>query len=326
MPATLPATWVLHDGAAGNRRQALALADALDLPGHDLALQPDWRARLFAPRVFPGADHALGGALAALLDAPAPQLAIGCGRAAALATRLARARGHRAVQVLDPRLDPRHWDLVVAPEHDGLRGDNVLTLVGSLHPVDDDWLEAMQVRFARLRALPQPRTAVLLGGPTRATRFDRGALEVMLAKLERTLADEGGGLVLCGSRRTPAAWAPLLRERYGHEVRGADALGAHRVWLDATDGENPYPGALAWADRIVASPDSVNMVSEACATRVPVFVAEPARATGRVRRFLAGLEARGRIAAQGMALPSFDVEPLRETARIAAVVRERLTR
>ena len=30
------------------------------------------------------------------------------------------------MQILDPRLDPRHWDLVVVPEHDALRGDNVL--------------------------------------------------------------------------------------------------------------------------------------------------------------------------------------------------------
>jgi mitochondrial fission protein ELM1 len=90
------------------------------------------------------------------------------------------------------------------------------------------------------------------------------------------------------------------------------------------DGENPYAGALAWADRIVVSPDSVNMVSEACATTAPVFVAEPGRASGRVRRFLDGLEARGRIRAQDAVLAPFDAEPLRETARVAAIVRERL--
>ena len=319
MPPLLTASWVLHDGAAGNRRQALALAGALDLPGHEAPLQPDWRARLLAPRRFPGAAHALGDALAACLSAPPPQLVIGCGRSAALATRLAREAGHRAVQILDPRLEPRHWDLVVAPEHDRLHGTNVLSLVGSLHPVDDAWLAAMRTRFARLEALPRPRTAVLLGGPTRATRFDRGALEVLLARLEQALAHEGGSLVVCGSRRTPAAWAPLLRARYAD-----GAQGTHRVWLDAADGDNPYAGALAWADRIVASPDSVNMVSEACATRVPVHVAEPDRATGRVARFLDGLLARGRIRAQAPDLAAFPVEPLRETARIAAEVRERL--
>ena len=33
---------------------------------------------------------------------------------------------------------------------------------------------------------------------------------------------------------------------------------------------------LAWADRIVCSPDSVNMITEACATRAPVFVFDSA--------------------------------------------------
>jgi mitochondrial fission protein ELM1 len=319
MRPPLTDSWVLHDGAAGNRRQALALAGALDLPGHEAPLRPDWRARLLAPRRFPGAAASLGPALAGCLAAPPPQLVIGCGRAAALATRLARAAGHRAVQILDPRLDPAHWDLVVAPEHDGLAGANVVTLVGSLHPVDAHWLEAMRARFAALEALPRPRTAVLLGGPTRATRFDRSALDALCARLGQALAVSGGSLVVCGSRRTPEPWEAPLRAWLARECAGT-----HRLWLRDGDGENPYAGALAWADRIVVSPDSVNMVSEACATTVPVYVAEPGRASGRVRRFLDGLAARGRIRAQDEMLAPFEAEPLRETARVAAIVRERL--
>ncbi|CAN5131441.1 ELM1/GtrOC1 family putative glycosyltransferase [soil metagenome] len=317
MPASATlASWVLHDGAAGNRRQALALADALDLPGRETPMDGNRLARLLAPHVFPGAAGMLGADFEQRLRADGEQLAIGCGRLAALATRLARSAGHRAVQILDPRLDPAHWDLVLAPEHDQLRGDNVIELVGSLHPVDADWLEGMRAHFSPIGDFPGPRIAVLLGGPTRATQFNRGALEVLLAKLEYQLARDGGSLLVCGSRRTPPAWAPMLRARYATE--------GHRVWFDASDGENPYAGALAWADRIIVSPDSVNMVSEACATEAPVFVAEPGRATGRVRRFLQGLESRGRIAAQTRDNTDFPVTPLRETARVAALVRERL--
>src|SRR3546814_947431 len=72
-----------------------------------------------------------------------------------------------------------------------------------------------------------------------------------------------------------------LHDRYG----GHPGL----AWRDDGDGPNPYPGLLAWADRIVCSADSVNMVSEACATRAPVFVFEPGRVTGRPRRFLDAL-------------------------------------
>jgi mitochondrial fission protein ELM1 len=96
------------------------------------------------------------------------------------------------------------------------------------------------------------------------------------------------------------------------------------TWATPEDGPNPYPGLLAWADRIVCSPDSVNMISEACATRVPVHVFEPGRVRGRPRRFLDALLQRGRVRAMDGRLEDFDVEPLRETARIADEVRQRL--
>ena len=315
MPLTGKRCCVLHDGAAGNRRQALALAEALGVAVQEVTVHARGPARWFAPRLWPGAENMLGPAFAAVLADP-PPLAIGCGRQAALATRLLSGGDTRVVQVLDPRLPPHLWDLVVAPEHDGLQGDNVITLTGSLNPVDDAWLAAARARFAALGSLPSPRTAVLVGGPTRAVRIDRGGLEVMLARLEYALEREGGSVLLCGSPRTPRVLAAVLRERMS-EVPGA-------AWLDARDGENFYPGALAWADRIVVTPDSTNMISEACATTVPVFIAGPERATGRQQRLLAELQARGRVRAQAREPVSFAVEPLRETARVADRVKTRL--
>jgi len=318
MPSPLPAPcWVIHDGAAGNRRQALALADALGLPYREWVLDHPGLAAWLAPHQFPGAGATFGEPFRTDLASSPPTLAIGCGRIAALATRQAREAGAKAIQILDPRVSTRHWDLVIAPEHDGLVADNVIATLGSLHPVDADWLRRAGQDFPQPGRLSGPRTAVLLGGPTRATRFDRSALEVLCSKLEYWLAQDGGSVLLCGSRRTPPAWAPLLRARY----HGADNL----VWLDDSDGVNPYPGVLAWADRIIASPDSVNMISEACATAVPVYVAEPARATGRVGKFIQSLLACGRIRAQLREPTPFTAAPLVETQRIAGLVRERLS-
>jgi mitochondrial fission protein ELM1 len=307
--------WALSDGRAGNARQAMALATALEAAAAECVLgsRPPWR--WCAPRRLPGAGNAFGEAFAAMLASP-PALAVGCGRQAALATRLLRERGTRVVQVLDPRISPSHWDLVVVPEHDRVRGDNVIPLLGSLHPVDDLWLARARADFAVIAQLPQPRTAMLLGGPSRHVRFDQTAFDALAAQVDTALAREGGSLLLTASRRTPASMRAALRRRYA----GAPGL----LWLGDEDGANPYPGLLAWADRIVCSPDSVNMVSEACATTVPVFVSEPGRADGRVRDFLDTLLARGRIRALDAVLAPFDVEPLRETARVAAEVRSRL--
>ena len=308
--------WTLTDGHAGNRRQADALATALYCgPATDWLLQPRLPWSLSAPRNFAGARNAFGSAFAQALEQP-PQLAIGCGRQAALATRLLRERGSKVVQILDPRIDTKYWDLVIAPEHDRLQGSNVVPLLGSLNPVDDAWLLQARDAFATFAELPQPRTAVLLGGSSAHARFDRSAFEVLASKLEVSLARDGGSVLVTTSRRTPTDLIAALRHRYV-ETPGL-------VWCGEAGGANPYAGVLAWADRIVCSPDSVNMVSEACATTAPVFVFDPSRVSGRPRRFLDALLQSGRIRVMDTTLASFPVEPLRETARVAAIVRERL--
>ncbi len=307
----------ISDGRAGNARQANALAGLLasDNGFETLTLEPRPPWRWAAPRRWLGAEHGYGDAFAALLMAP-PALAVGCGRQAALATRLLRERGARTVQILDPRLDPAHWDLVVVPEHDPLRGPNVIPMLGSLHPVDDGWLAQARRNHPTLADLPSPRTAFLLGGNSSHARFDRIAFEAMAAHYDALHAREGGSMLITTSRRTDPDVIRALANRY----RNTPGV----IWRGDGDGPNPYPGLLAWADRIVCSPDSVNMISEACATRVPVFVFDPGRVRGRPRLFIDALLARGRIREMDAGLKSFDVEPLREAARVRALVAERL--
>ena len=308
--------WVLHDGAAGNSRQAMALAQALGMPCLEWALSPRAPARWFAPWKIPGGARAFNDEFLTRLDAAPPRLAIGCGRQAALATRLARDAGAKAVQILNPRIDPRHWDLVIAPEHDGLHGENVIAMLGSLNPVDAGWLLRARSDFPELGQLPSPRIAVLLGGPTRATAYDFQAIENLTVKLDHWRAVDGGSVMVCGSRRTPEVFRQPIREYY-RQVPGI-------TWLDDSDGPNPYSSVLAWAERIVVSPDSVNMISEACATPAPVWIAEPERASGRVQKFIAQLQALGRVRAQQHSPEDFLAAPLNETRRVAEKVRERL--
>ncbi|UNK58273.1 mitochondrial fission ELM1 family protein [Pseudoxanthomonas daejeonensis] len=307
-------TWLLTDGHAGNVRQAEALARALGQSTAAPPLEPAAPWRWLAPRRLPGDERAFGPSFAAALAGHAPSLAIGCGRQGALATRLLRERGARTVQILDPRIDPRHWDLVVAPEHDGLHGANVIPLLGSLNPVDDAWLAEAALRFPSLLALPRPRIVLLVGGPTRNAPWTAAALEAVLQRLRKRVLAEGGSLLATASRRTPTAALELLRR----QLRDVPGL----LWEGS--GTNPYPGMLACADQLVCTPDSVNMLSEACATDLPVQVLEAARAKGRTAAFLASLQGRGRIATMDAGPDHPRVAPLRETARVAAEVARRL--
>ena len=313
----MTATYALHDGRAGNARQALALANALDVDAVELALQPRAPWRWVAPRRLPASRHAFGDSFTELASA-APVLAIGCGRQAALATRLLCARGSKAVQILDPRIAARHWDMVVAPEHDAMRGENVIMMLGSLHPVDDLWLAQARRDFPELGALPSPHTVLLVGGPSRHAALDDAEFQSLLQMLSAIARTESGSLSVVASRRTPAAW----RDAIACIPNGFPGL----RWRTQSDGKNPYAGLLSHAGRIVCTPDSVNMLSEAAATLVPVFTWMPHNVTGRPREFVDTLLARGRIRAMDSdtAMSDFDVEPLRETPRIAQAIRQRL--
>lgn len=308
MHACLPPGSVvaLSDAAAGNHRQAVALAERLDPQCRVIRLEPEWPARWWAPRRFPGAPRALGEPFMHLLASP-PALAVGCGRQAALATRLLRQACSRVVQILDPRVDRRHWDWVVIPRHDGVQGSNVLTLDGSLNPVDDLWLAQARSDFPALGALPAPRVALLVGGPTRHWSVDDAQFIRQLDDVVKAVAEGGGTLLASASRRTPAGWCAAL-----HASR------AQVVWCSDADGPNPYRGLLGWADVVVCTADSVNMLSEACASMAPVYVLAGDRLHGRLRRFLDTLTASRRVRAFDGALEPFAVQPLRETERVAA--------
>jgi uncharacterized protein len=293
--------WVIHDDAAGNRQQAIALAEALGWAFQEKIVLPGRMTKLFSPRLLPFVKHPMGPEFASTMK-KSPRYVIGCGRQAALATRLMKKAGSIAIQILDPRISCKHWDVVISPMHDSLQGSNIINCVGSLHNVNAATLTDWRSRKPALTKLSSPRTAVFIGGPSRMALFNEGLLEVMFSQLEYDLARHGGSLIICGSRRTPK----LVAEKIRHRFSGSN----FPIWFDDSDGENIYHAALAHSDRIVLTPDSVNMISEACATDRPVFIAQPERATGRMKHFLTPLKANGRIQALSRELTDFSVKPL----------------
>jgi uncharacterized protein len=299
---------VLTDGRAGNRAQAQALAEAMGLAIDEaaLALPAPWR--WFAPRALPGA--------ARFVPALHEQaVAIGCGRLGAWATAQLHGRVP-TVQVLDPRVDPRRWDVVVAPRHDGLSGDNVVTTLGSLNAITPARLAAAALARPELAGVPSPRTTVLVGGSTRAQRIDARHVDELVQWLRETHAADGGGFLVSTSRRTGADALAALR-------RGFADLPA-RLWSSERDGPNPYLAFLAHAQRIVVTPDSVNLASEACATGKPVYVHARDTVRGKLARFHRELAEHGHARPLAQFDPAWQAVPLRETQGVAEEVWRRI--
>jgi mitochondrial fission protein ELM1 len=310
--------WVITDQAAGNQRQALALAEYMGMPVRHLVLSPRAPWSWLSPRLTLGGRLAIPASQRTHFAPPWPRLVIGCGRSAALLTRLLRplTDGHcHTVQILDPRVDPSHWDTVIAPMHDGLTGANVLNPLGSLNPVDDHWLQDAREAFPTLRELPGPRTGVLIGGPRTGIRIDADYAQQLANHLLARHRSEGGSLLLLTSRRTPTSVADVLR----NALRGIPGL----IWTGPNDRENPYPGVLGWAGRLVVTPDSVNMLSEACAVGCAVHTLVTAALPPKLARFHRTLREAGLLRDLDEESPA-QQSPLRETMAIADMLRSRV--
>lgn len=313
-----PMCWALSDGAAGNERQATALAGALggSVRVVRIRVREPWAA--LAPRLVLGARSAIRNGDGKALAPPWPDIAIGCGRRASLATRVLRDWSERrtfTVQILDPRIDPRAFDIVVAPQHDRVRGDNVIRSIGALNPVDAAWLKKGRADFPGLGEYVAPRTAVLIGATNSAQRVDRDYFDQLLTRLAAWQANDGGSYFVSASRRTPPAVAAYLRDAF--------AAWPGVFWGGEVDGANPYAGFLGWADRIVVTPDSVNMISEAAATGKPVYTFAPRAITGKLARFHAALRASGHLHPLDGVTDRSSPAPLEETRAIAEIVRNR---
>ena len=313
---------MLTDGKAGTENQCIGLAEALGLDPQvkRLEARAPWRwppASLW-PRLPPQLVLSLVTQAGDPLGPPWPRLLIASGKPSvgpALAVRRLANGQTFAVQVQDPRVDPRLFDLVAAPRHDHLHGANVIQTLGALHRVTPGRLEEARARFApEFAALPRPLVAVLIGGTSNSYQMTREAARDLAGGLRQMCEASGAGLLITVSRRTGADSEKVLR----------DALAGLPAAFWDGDGNNPYLGYLALADAIVVTEDSVSMTSEAVSTGKPVHVAGLPGGSAKFREFHGTLRASGATRPFAGALETWSYEPVRDTKLVAAEVARRL--
>jgi mitochondrial fission protein ELM1 len=311
------ACWVMTDGKVGMENQCLGLAEALGYTPRVLRIRPRAPWRWLPPFLWPCPLSAFDPDA----DVPAPpwpRLLIATGRqtvAPAIAIRRAARGATFAVQIQNPAVDPANFDLVVAPAHDGLSGPNVIATMGAIHRVTPDRLAAEAEAFrARYAALPRPLVAVLIGGSNRQYRLDAAGAARLGEGLARLAREQGAGLAITPSRRTGDENLAILREK----LAGLPA----DIW-DGT-GDNPYFGMLGLADAVVVTNDSVNMVTEACATGKPVHVFSLDGHSAKFDRFHDAMREAGLTRPFEGRLEGWAYDPLLETARVAAEIRVRM--
>jgi mitochondrial fission protein ELM1 len=308
-----PSVWVLHDGKPGMASQALGLAEATGFRFVErrLTILRPWE---WLPVSLWTAPLRAVSEAGRRLAPPWPDLVIGCGRNAvrpALAIRRASGGRTMAAHVQDPRYGRGEFDLLCVPEHDRLRGANVLVTRGAVHRATPERLAAERRRFPALEDLPRPITVVLIGGANRAYRLDLADLADMAKRSAAAAQQAGGSVLVTPSRRTGAAGVAVLREHF------AGLPG--QVW-DGT-GDNPYFAYLALADALLVTADSVSMVSEAAATGKPVHILELPGGDAKFARFHEAMRQAGVTRLFAGAIEQWSYEPPDDTVRAGAALR-----
>jgi uncharacterized protein len=309
-----PSVWVLHDGKPGMASQALGLAKAAGFPFIErrLSIRRPWA--WLPPQLWLTPLDAVR-AWGLVLAPPWPDLVIGCGRNAARpALAIRRASGGRtlAVQIQDPRVGRGEFDMLFVPEHDRLRGPQVMVTGGALHCVTAPLLTAERRRFPALDALPRPVVGVLIGGSNRAYRLNLSRLGEIARMIAALVRQTGGSALVTPSRRTGAKGLAVLREEL-RELPGA-------IW-DGT-GDNPYYAYLAIADVLLVTADSVSMVSEAAATGKPVHIIGLAGGDAKFVRFHETMQKSGITRPFTGQIEYWSYAPPDDTARAGAALRE----
>lgn len=255
------------------------------------------------------------------LAPPWPDFLIACGynviRPAIQIKQLSR-RHTRIIYVQDPGLYRRHFDLIIAPQHDHCPGNNVIETLGATHDLTDTFLAESKLTFQPTVAhLPPPYLSIFIGGSNKGYKLTQDNMIQLTDTLLNIAQQYPGSLLISGSRRTGDENLSYLKRQMEN---------AHNVYLYDGQGENPYFGMLAMADTIMITNDSVSMISEACFTGKPVYILPLPNYTARrkLAEFTQQCQQSGYIRSFENKFESWCYQRLDECARITPIAKEKL--
>ena len=252
--------WVFSDSILGHEIQSKALASKIaeNSDIYHCAIRQPWLS--FAPRILPRFGKNI------IWEGKQPDLnlhpdaIITCGRRmAAIGKYYKRRTNCQHIQILNPGDNPKKYDLLICPKHDKIKAPNVIYSTGSLHNISSIALNHIKSKCEK-QVLFNPDkkiVSIILGNPS-IKFFNQ--LNELAKNIQQKYPEHD--LIICGSRRTPKKYFPLIKQQFRY---------AQSIWLSENDGKNPYKYLLACSEVLIITADSINMVSEACATNKAVI-------------------------------------------------------
>ena len=257
---------LLTEGMHGMISQVEGLAKALDLDfiHEKIELNSFWK--LFPPKVTPIQDFVFKNKINSHFD-----VVISCGRKSVIPSIYLKKKFKNKIiniHIQEPKVSLKNFDYIVAPEHDGLFGDNVLTTKGAIHYITQEDINREKNYLIEKFQLndyfnENKLIAIILGGPNKYYSYSDTIIKRVFEKITTTFIETGHQAIVIPSIRTPKRVIEIAQNHFD----------ATELVITEVD-KKAYLSALGMAKYIIVTCDSTSMISEAAATGKPIYVAQ----------------------------------------------------
>ena len=303
---------LLTQGMHGMVSQVEGLARALGLTykHQSIKLKPLWN--LLPPKLTPISENLVKEKF--VCDS---KVIISCGRKSVIPSIALKKRLGKeifTIHVQDPKVSLKHFDLIISPEHDNIKGDNVLTTRGAIH-----YLTKKEIKdnsnYLDIKKEKRKLVAFIIGGPNKYYNYNDQAIQQLFTKIKTLFTPDKYKIIIVPSYRTPEK---IIKNAY-------DTFNFNHIVIKTVD-KKAYLSALALADISVVTCDSTSMISEAAITGKPVYIAmmKPIKNNRRFKKFFSLLTDLGITRELKDGVEEWSYESLDEVNRIAPIIKTKM--
>jgi len=219
------------------------------------------------------------------------------------------------IHIQDPKVKLSNFDFIVAPEHDGLKGQNVLTSKGAIHYLTNNELDINE-NYLKSRINNKKKIVTLImGGPTKHYDYNDKAIDNIFLKIKKNFLENNYQLIVVPSMRTPQHIIDKAKNYFKED----------QIVIPDVD-KKAYLCSLKIANHIIITCDSISMISEAAITGKPIYVAQmPAiKKNERFKFFFNLFVSLNIIRELRNSVENWNYTKLNETNKIADQIREKI--
>jgi mitochondrial fission protein ELM1 len=304
---------LLTQGMHGMISQVEGLAQALNLDyeHHTIKLKKFWN--YIPPKFTPISENVLSKKFAC-----EAKVIISCGRKSVIPSIVLKKKFSKKIlniHIQDPKVKLSNFDFIVAPEHDGLKGKNVLISKGAIHYLTNDELDVNK-NYLKSRINNQKKIVTLIiGGPTKYYDYNEKVVDSIFLKIKQNFLDNNYQLIVVPSMRTPQNIIDKAKNYFNGD----------QIIVPNVD-KKAYLCSLKNADHIIVTCDSISMISEAAITGKPIYVAQmpTIKSNERFKNFFNLFASLNIIKELGSPVENWTYNKLNETNKIANQIKEKI--